>query len=303
MRGHLAQRYVFNEYRHLTRFKYKKMTGTKEPSKNPFIYVAIAGVVIIMLYLLVTFDRAWRPGRQIVISVEQQEQVAANFTGIWQREPTESEMSELLEDVARREIAWREATRLGLGRDDAVIRRRLQQHLELIAAEEVARVPPTPEELQNYLDDHADEFRVDPVLTLRQIYFDNNGNIIGADASARFMLGQLRGQNMPDDLSSLGDPSSLPVYIDEVQISELIPLFGREFTDGLFAAPIGEWIGPFPSTLGLHIVYIDSRSAGRLPELDEITDAVEGKWRSARQSAAIKDLYRLLAEKYKVTIE
>ena len=117
------------------------------------------------------------------------------------------------------------------------------------------------------------------------------------------MLGKLRDQKMPDDLSSLGDPSSLPVYIDKVQISELIPVFGREFTGELFAAPVGEWIGPFSSSLGLHIVFIDSRSAGRLPELDEIAAAVEEKWRSARRSAAIEDLYRLLAEKYKVTIE
>jgi len=256
-----------------------------------------------MLYLLVTFDQARRPGRHIVISGEQQRELAANFAGNWQREPTESEMSELLNDVAHREIAWREATRLGLGQDDAVIRRRLQHHLEVIATEEATRLPPTREVLQNFLDDHADEFRVDPVLTFRQIYFDNNGNVIGADASARFMLGTLRNQDMPDDLSSLGDPSSLPVYIDEVQISELVPVFGREFTGGLFAAPIGEWIGPLPSTLGLHIVYIDSRSAGRLPELDEITGVVEEKWRSAKRSAAIEDLYLLLAGKYKVTIE
>jgi hypothetical protein len=275
----------------------------KEPSRNPFVYVAIAGVVILILYLLVTFDQRWRPGRHIVISVETQQALFATFTNNWQREPSQLEMEEIIDEFTRREIAWREATRLSLGQDDAVIRRRLQQHLELIAAEEAMQVSPTREELQVYLGDHADYFRVDPVMTFRQIYFDNNGNVIGADASARYMLGKLRTQGMPDDLSSLGDPSSLPSYIDDVQISDLIPVFGREFTDGLFAAPVGEWIGPFSSVLGLHIVYIDARSAGRLPDLDEIAYAVEEKWREARRTAAIDDLYLELAEKYKVTIE
>jgi hypothetical protein len=279
------------------------MKDAQELSRSPLMYTAVAGVVILILYLLVSFDQAWRPGRHIIISVEQQQELAANFAGDWQREPSESEMIEMLDDLARREIAWREATRLALGQDDAVIRRRLQHHLELIATGEATRVPPTREELQIFLGDHADDFRVDPVLTFRQIYFDNNGNVIGADATARFMLGKLRNQKMPDDLSELGDPSSLPVYIDEVQVSDLIPVFGREFTGSLFAAPVGEWIGPFPSALGLHIVYIDSRSAGRLPDLDEIADAVEEAWRSAKRSAAIEDFYVTLTEKYKVTIQ
>ena len=279
------------------------MSEMKEPPRKPFVYVAIAGVIILILYLLVTFDQRWRPGRHIVISVETRQELVAVFTNNWQREPSRLEMEEIIDEYTRREIAWREATRLSLGQDDAVIRRRLQQHLEHIATEEAMRISPTREELQLYLGDHADDFRVDPVMTFRQIYFDNNGNVIGADAAARFLLGTLRNQDMPDDLSSLGDPSSLPAYIDDVQISDLVPVFGREFTDGLFAAPVGEWIGPFPSALGLHIVYIDARSAGRLPDLDEIAYAVEEKWRAARQSAAIDSLYLELAEKYKVTIE
>lgn len=275
----------------------------KEPSRNPFFYVAIAGIVILILYLLVTFDQRWRPGRHIVISVEMQQKLVAAFTNNWQREPSSLEMEEMVDEFTRREIAWREATRLSLGRDDALIRRRMQQHLELIAAGEAMRIPPTREELQEFLRDHADDFRVDPVLTFRQIYFDNDGNVIGADASARFLMARLQIQDMPDDLSSLGDPSSLPAYIDDVQLPDLVPVFGREFTNGLFAAPIGEWIGPLPSALGLHIVYIDTRSAGRLPDLDEIEYAVAEKWRAARRTAAIDDLYLELAEKYKVTIE
>ena len=275
----------------------------KEPSRNPFIYDATAGVIILILYLLVTFDQRWRPGRHIVVSAEMQQALFTTFTNNWQREPSQLEMEEIIDEFTRREIAWREATRLSLGQDDAIIRRRLQQHLELIAAEEAMQVSPTREELQVYLGDHANDFLADPVMTFRQIFFDNNGNVIGADASARYMLGTLRTQGMPDDLSSLGDPSSLPAYIDDVQISDLIPVFGREFTDGLFAAPVGEWIGPFSSALGLHIVYIDARSAGRLPDLDEIAYAVEEKWRAARRTAAIDDLYLELAEKYRVTIE
>ena len=229
--------------------------------------------------------------------------LAANFERTWQRKPTDTEMRDLLESFARQEIAWREATRLALGRDDADIRRRLQQHLEAIVADDAVLVPAPREELQAFLDGHADEFRVDPLLTFRQIYFDNTDNAIGADASARFLLGRLRNQDMPEDFSALGDPSPLPTYIEEVREPEISPLFGREFAAALSAAPVGEWIGPVPSGLGLHIVYIDQSVAGRVPDLDEIAEEVDEKWRAARRSAAIDDLYRRLAESYEVTIE
>ena len=279
------------------------MTSMQEPSRKPFLYVAIAGVVILLLYLLVAVDQTWRPGKRVTITAEQQQRISANFERTWQREPTDSEMSELLDTFARQEIAWREATRLALGRDDADIRRRLQQHLEAIASDEAVRVPATREELQAFLDENADDFRVDPLLTFRQIHFDNTDNAIGADASARFLLGRLQSQDMPEDISKLGDPSPLPTYIEEVREPDMSPLFGSEFAAALSAAPVGEWIGPIPSRLGLHIVYIDQSIAGRIPDLDEIAEQVDEKWRAARRAAAIEDLYRRLAESYEVTIE
>jgi hypothetical protein len=275
----------------------------QEPSRKPFLYVAIAGVVILLLYVLVSVDQTWRPGKHVTITAEQQQRIAANFERTWQRKPTDSEMGELLDSLARQEIAWREATRLELGRDDADIRRRLQQHLEAIAADEAVRMPATREELQIFLDDHADDFRIDPLLTFRQIHFDNTDNAIGADASARFLLGRLQNQDMPEDISELGDPSPLPTYIEEVREPDISPLFGREFAATLSAAPVGEWIGPIRSRLGLHIVYIDQSIAGRIPDLDEIAEQVDEKWRAARRAAAIDDLYRRLAESYEVTIE
>ena len=279
------------------------MTSMQEPSRKPFLYVAIAGVVILLLYLLVAVDQTWRPGKRVTITAEQQQRISANFERTWQREPTDSEMSELLDTFARQEIAWREATRLALGRDDADIRRRLQQHLEAIASDEAVRVPATREELQAFLDENADDFQVDPLLTFRQIHFDNTDNAIGADASARFLLGRLQSQDMPEDISKLGDPSPLPTYIEEVREPDMSPLFGSEFAAALSAAPVGEWIGPIPSRLGLHIVYIDQSIAGRIPDLDEIAEQVDEKWRAARRAAAIEDLYRRLAESYEVTIE
>jgi PPIC-type PPIASE domain len=279
------------------------MTIAPEPSRKPFLYAAIGAAVFLLLYVLFTVDPNWQPGTQVVVTIDQQQRLAADFEHTWQRKPNDSEMSDLLDAFVREEMAWREAMRLALGRDNADIRRRLQRQLESLAADEAIRIPPTREELQTFLNERADDFRVDPTLTFRQIYFDNTDKVIGADASARFMLGTLRNQDMPENISTLGDPSALPAIIDQLSGSEVGLLFGSAFAATLSAAPLGEWVGPIPSLHGLHLVYIEARVAGRIPVLDQIESAVEEKWRAARRSVAIQDMYKRLAKNYEVTIE
>ena len=279
------------------------MTSKQDTPIRPFLYVAVAGILILLLYIVVQVNGSSGPGTHVFVSSEQQQRIAANFKNTWQREPDDAEMSELIAAFVRQEIAWREATSLLLGRDDPDIRRRLQQHLESAAADEAASATASREELQAFLDGHPDEFRVDPLLTFRQIHFDNTDNAIGADASARYLLGRLQNQDMPDNISTLGDPSPLPTYIDDVRGPDLSPLFGHAFSAELSAAPVGEWVGPISSRLGLHIVHIEKRSAGRIPELDEIEDDVHEKWQEARRSAVVEKMYQRLADQYQVTIE
>ena len=85
--------------------------------------------------------------------------------------------------------------------------------------------------------------------------------------------------------------------------SAIRPIFGRQFAATLSAEPVGEWVGPIPSELGLHIVYIDARVAGRVPQLDEIESEVEERWRDAKRSAAVDNMYQRLTESYRITIE
>ena len=270
---------------------------------RPFLYVAIAGIVILLLYILLVVNSSAGPGKHVLVSSDQQQRIAANFRNTWQREPSDAEMNELIATFVQQEIAWREATKLLLGRNDPDVRRRLQQHLESAAADEAASVQASREELQNFLNDHADEFRIDPLLTFRQIHFDNIDNAIGADASARYLLGRLQNQDMPDDISTLGDPSPLPTYIDDVREADLSPLFGHAFAAELSAAPVGKWAGPISSRLGLHIVYVEKRLAGSVPDFDEIEDEVHDKWQDARRFDAVEKMYQELADRYEVTIE
>ena len=279
------------------------MTSKRDTPIRPFLYVAIAGIAILLLYILVGVNGSSNLGTHVVISTVQQQRLVADFKNTWQREPDAAEMSELIRSFVLLEIAWREATRLLLGRDDPDIRRRLRQHLETVTADNAVSSSPTSEDLQTYLDGHPDEFRVDPLLTFQQIHFDNTNNAIGADAAARFLLGRLRNRDMPEDISTLGDPSPLPTFFDDVHGSDVNPLFGHQFSEELSEAPVGEWSGPVSSVLGLHLVYVEKRIAGKVPGLDKIESQVSEKWLEAKRTEAVELMYERLEDSYKITIE
>ena len=183
------------------------------------------------------------------------------------------------------------------------VRRRLQEKLEARVEDPVQELQPSRAQLQSFLEKHADDFRADGLLSFAQIYFSSNGNGIGADAAARFMLGELRNRDMPDDLSQYGDGSVLPVYVDELGVTGITALFGVQFATQLAGLGPGEWHGPVRSNHGIHLVYIDSRDQGRVARLDEVEDSVRRAWRSEQRENAVAQMYRRLDEQYTVNLE
>ena len=80
-------------------------------------------------------------------------------------------------------------------------------------------------------------------------------------------------------------------------------MFGELFANQLRDVHVGKWTGPVESGYGLHLVYIDQRAPGRLPEFDDVRNAVLRDWLAERRREANEALYRTLREQYTITIE
>ena len=68
----------------------------------------------------------------------------------------------------REEVLYREALKLGLDRNDTVVRRRLQQKMEFVG-DELAAGEPDEAGLQAYLAAHRDRFREPERWSFRQV--------------------------------------------------------------------------------------------------------------------------------------
>lgn len=270
--------------------------------REPLLHFLLLGALLFVAYGLAHRGPEASPQR-IVVSQGQIEHMMTSFGRTWQRPPTAQELKGLIDQFVREEVLSREATALGLERNDVIIRRRLQQKMEFIA-EDLAGVPaPTEADLTEYLTQHADVFRQDHRLTFRHIYLNPEKHGARLDSVAANVLARLMADGAQADISVLGDPTLLqPAYGNESQ-SRIEATFGAKFAATLTTLPIGQWSGPVNSEFGTHLVLIEQRTDGRVPALDEVRAQVLREWENAKRSEANRTFLEQALKKYEVTIE
>lgn len=237
---------------------------------------------------------------RIAVTPAQIDQMVQIFGKTWQRPPTPQELQGLIDDFVREEVLFREASAMGLDRDDTIIRRRLRQKLEFLAEDLTPPADPTDEQLQEFMNEHPELFRVEPRVSFRHIYFSRDRRADAVADDARQALGRLRAGADP---AAFGDPLPMPADFESVTGRDVASLFGQDFAGALPEVKVGEWTGPVESGYGLHLVLVRDFEPGRLPELEEAREDVEREWASARRREANEAFYQTLRERYTVSVE
>ena len=239
-------------------------------------------------------------GGQITVSRPVIAALASQFQATWSRPPTPVELQGLVDDYVRDEILFREGLALGLVKDDPVIKRRVRQKLEVLIEEEGKSGGASDAELSAYLTKNAERFRLPPVLSFEQVFFDPAayGDRLGSAVTEA--LAALNNGAKPE---SQGNGSMLPTRVDKLPLDLVVRDFGDEFGRALEAAPIGSWTGPVRSGFGVHLVRIAGRTPGYLPTLDEARKAVTREWENDQREATLASNYARLRREYDVVIE
>ena len=268
----------------------------KKLIREPFLHFLLLGAAIFLAYHFLSARANNQPGK-IVITQGDITSIMIGFSRTWQRPPTREELDGLIRDRVREEVYYREAVAMGLDRDDPIIRRRLQQKLQFVTDDIGAATKPTDTELSEYLKTHADAFRLDERFTFEQVYLDpaKHGERLAQDVDN--LLTQLRQHGSRDlDLTSLGDAFLLEHRFQTASTSEIAKQFGDKFAAKLADVPIGQWLGPVESGYGMHLVFVEERVEGRLPELAEVRDAIQRDWTNARRLESNEKFFQQLAQ-------
>jgi hypothetical protein len=264
--------------------------------REPLLHFFVLGVALFALYSWLNRGLLNAPN-EIFVSRGQISSLQTQFERVWQRRATPAELQHLVDNWVREEIFYREGLAMGLDRDDPVVRRRVGQKIQFII-ESVAPTPPTTAELQAWLDAHAAKYAIEPVYSLRQVYFDprrHGANLEREIAGARRVL--------EGGANDAGDSTMLPLEMQSSTQSEVERAFGAEFASALKDLPLGSWQGPVQSSFGLHLVQLSERNGGRAPPLDHVRAEVERDLLQARTEQSNEAIYDKLRANYRVRVE
>ena len=268
----------------------------KNVIREPLLHFLLIGASLFAVFGLVNDGMPGRSDNQVVVSAGRIEQLEKIFTKTWQRQPTTNELKGLIDDFVLEEIYYRQAVAMGIDRDDTVIRRRLRQKIEFLTDDLAAASVATDEELATYLAANSGAFVRDTTYTFGQVYINTDQS--GVELRVAEHLAALRSGN-----SVPGDAGLLPAYFENTPARDVDGSFGLGFADGLDALPLGDWQGPIESGLGLHLIQLESRKKGTLPDLADIRTIVEREWANEKRLETRGMVNEQLLAEYDVVIE
>lgn len=263
--------------------------------REPLLHFVVLGALLFVAYGWI--HRGTGSAGEIVVARAQVDSLRQQFTRSWQREPTPAELQGLIDGWVRDEALYREGRALGFDVDDPVIRRRVAQKVEFLA-DELTPTTPTDAELQAWLEQHADDYRVDARYSFEQVYFDPSRRRERLDADLESAERALARGNPVK-----GDGTMLPSVMTDAPAYEVVRTFGSEFAAALAELRVGQWSNPVGSGYGVHLVRPTSRTEGRAATLDEVREAVERDLLHDRTEQGRKRFYAALLDKYDVRVE
>jgi hypothetical protein len=265
---------------------------------EPMLHFVLIGIALFGAYRSVSPGVS--AGRRIVITQGVVDDLVTQHMAARGRQPSTSELNHLVESYLREEILYREGVRLGLERDDIVVKRRVRQKIEMIAEEDASTRAPTDAELSAYLVANQARFVQPAIVSFEQVFIGeatSGRRVVYAAAITREAL--RKGANSEE----LGQPTLLPHRMTRTPADLVARDFGATFAAALEKVPVGEWVGPIDSSFGAHYVRVSDRTPAVAPQLAAVRDHVVREWENDRRQRARNDAYAKMRAEYQVSIE
>src|SRR3954469_21289097 len=135
---------------------------------EPMLHFLLIGIALFGAYRWVSPGDS--SGRRIVITQGVVDDLVTQHVAVNGREPTARELNHLIETYVHDEILYREGVKLGLERDDIVVKRRVRQKIEMIAEEDASTRAPTDADLSAYLAANQARFVQPAIVTFEQVF-------------------------------------------------------------------------------------------------------------------------------------
>ena len=221
--------------------------------------------VVLGILIFVIDKQTSDPLDTIVVDAALERRVAALWAAQVQREPTETELSNLVTGWVTEEIWRREAIRLNLAEEDEIIRRRMIQKMQFIAEQE-AELAPTDAELRAYYDKNRARYEISSNVSFEQLRFDSSDAAIAAKKTG-------------ESLADLAEASMQNRMNVRKSTREITSTFGPGFNTSLGMINVAEtWQGPIQSAFGWHWVKVLEKNPPSVATFEDVRASLIGDY-------------------------
>jgi peptidyl-prolyl cis-trans isomerase C len=271
---------------------------------EPLLHFLVVGVLVFGGYrLFIAEPEQTADPQRIELTSDDIRQLAVAWLAQGRPQPSPDEMRSLVEQKVNEEILFREAVALGLDRDDQIIKRRLAQKMDFLAADVAALDEPSDAQLSEWYSKHSERFALPPHASFRHLYFspDKRGGAAQSDATAALAVLAGKSGDSPDG-KALADTFMLRNYYGDSTPEQTAKEFGPAFAEALFGLKPGSWQGPVQSGYGWHLVWIDSIEPGRVPTYEEVKPQVKSTWLDDRYQEVKRSALEEIRSRYTVVV-
>jgi peptidyl-prolyl cis-trans isomerase C len=266
--------------------------------REPLLHFLMLGVLVYAAARVVDGGESGR--YRIDAGPEQRARIAKTYLQQYGVAPTESQLTYLLDQYVRSEILFREGLALGLDRDDEIVRRRVVQKIEFLN-EDTDAIDVSDSELERFFAAHQSRYLTPAAVSLTLVYFSADPKGEGdAHRRAQAALAKLR----DGARAEAGDPFETGNEIAALNELGAQRLFGdSQLSAALFSAPAAQWVGPFRSAFGWHVIRIEQRQSAQAAALDRVKDRVRADYLTAERERRNESEFKRLASKYHVVTD
>jgi hypothetical protein len=271
---------------------------------EPLLHFVVVGIVLFGAYRLVSpeLDQGAN-SHKIDLTKDDARQLAVTWLAQGRPPPTPDQLQSLMDQKVTEEILFREAVSLGLDRGDEIIKRRLAQKMDFLAADLAAMDEPNNAQLKEWYSKNSDRFALAPHLSFRHLYFSFDKHGEGSRQAAVAAISLISGKPADSpEVASIADPFMFRNYYGDATPEQMAKEFGPGFAKALFDLKPGSWQGPVQSGYGWHLIWIDSVEAGRVPAFEEVAPAVKTAWLDERYAEVKSNALKEMRSRYVVTM-
>lgn len=262
--------------------------------REPLMHFVVVGAALFgLLQAFAPAPVAGTAPNEIVVSEDDLRRLVYAWMAQSGQAPTPEVVRALAEADVREEVLAREAVALGLDRGDPIVRRRLAQKMDFLAADVATLQAPSEIELRGWYAANADRFAAPPRISFHHLYYSANRGAGARDAAAAALA---------VGATDAADPFMFRDFYVEKTPEQVAREFGAGFAEAVFTLDPGAWAGPVESGYGWHLVRVDARAPGHIPDYDEVAPEARSAWLEEQQRSLRERAFATMLARYEVVI-